>query len=666
MIVTKRRWILKFALRTLGMFVVGLIVSAIIAISQIDLESFRSQILAELRQATGLEVEINGKMSWRPSLRPRVALRDVRVPNAKWAKNPDGIKIETIYARVDLFSLLRENITLHRLRIINPVINIERNEKGEYSINPKIESDNSQPDKYPFDVDTGLEAIIVSGLKISYFTPEEIYALDIETLNVSQRKLAESIEFYGDLKESGSKYSFLISFSPLDTKRNVYPIRVAVADSVSPIVAKISLPVDGKKPIEFTTKGDIADPAAVLNRFGIDMEKIAAVNFDITGSFLPEKLKIKSAKINAGKNDLQISGSADFSGDTPKISANVKSDRLVLFEILPDIYKESHVKTERPDRPLNVFKDIPIDGDWIRGYELDIEVESKYFGIYEKFFIGASTSKIVLRSGVLTVNVEAEVADGKTKADVIVRADADGVYANAVGSGVGVNTGKLLKSLDVKDYITGLPANFNFDLETRGKDLTEIMSNVSGPARVYSTDVGAALPAASRYFLGQDFLTALRHTVTDAIITKDKYDTLKIGCAVANIYLENGKVEVKKGVAVETNAVNMRATGNVNLGQEKMNVAMVTVPVRGLKISLTGNVVNAMEIGGSMAEPSVKISGNQLIKKAAKATGIGILLAPFTGGLSILAGAGIGLLAGDLLENWLADTTPCKTAMTSL
>jgi hypothetical protein len=39
------------------------------------------------------------------------------------------------------------------------------------------------------------------------------------------------------------------------------------------------------------------------------------------------------------------------------------------------------------------------------------------------------------------------------------------------------------------------------------------------------------------------------------------------------------------------------------------------------------------------------------------------LLAPLTGGISLVAGAGIGLVAGDLLENWLADAHPCETAL---
>ena len=56
------------------------------------------------------------------------------------------------------------------------------------------------------------------------------------------------------------------------------------------------------------------------------------------------------------------------------------------------------------------------------------------------------------------------------------------------------------------------------------------------------------------------------------------------------------------------------------------------------------------------------ISGAAMAGKVASATGLGLLLAPFTGGLGLVAGTGVGLLAGDLLENWLADDTPCQTA----
>ena len=87
------------------------------------------------------------------------------------------------------------------------------------------------------------------------------------------------------------------------------------------------------------------------------------------------------------------------------------------------------------------------------------------------------------------------------------------------------------------------------------------------------------------------------------------------------------------------------------------------MPVRGIKLSITGSVVNTITITGNMAEPDIQISGAAVAGKALSATGLGLLLAPITGGLGLVAGAGVGLLAGDLLENWLADNHPCETAL---
>ena len=130
-----------------------------------------------------------------------------------------------------------------------------------------------------------------------------------------------------------------------------------------------------------------------------------------------------------------------------------------------------------------------------------------------------------------------------------------------------------------------------------------------------------------------------------------------------NAKLRDGVFETQNGFAIETNAINVRLAGSLDLGGETMNLALTTVPVRGLKLSLTGKVVNSIELSGDLAEPDIKVSGAAVASKVASATGIGLLLAPLTGGLSLVAGAGIGLVAGDLLENWLADMHPCETAL---
>ena len=200
-------------------------------------------------------------------------------------------------------------------------------------------------------------------------------------------------------------------------------------------------------------------------------------------------------------------------------------------------------------------------------------------------------------------------------------------------------------------------------VQANGENLSQIMQSITGPVQVYSVGAGYAHSALVSYMYGTDFLTSLRHSIEDLFTSEKKHNQIKISCVALNAMLRDGVFETQNGVAVETNAINIRLAGMLDLGDEKMRLSLATVPVRGIKLSLTGNVVNSIEISGSLAEPDIKISGAAVAGKVASATGLGLLLAPFTGGIGLVAGAGVGLVAGDLLENWLADAHPCETAM---
>ena len=54
--------------RILGLCVVGLVVAIVVALSQINLESLRGNLLTILRDATGMPIEIDGAVSWKFSV----------------------------------------------------------------------------------------------------------------------------------------------------------------------------------------------------------------------------------------------------------------------------------------------------------------------------------------------------------------------------------------------------------------------------------------------------------------------------------------------------------------------------------------------------------------------------------------------------------------------
>jgi hypothetical protein len=241
--------------------------------------------------------------------------------------------------------------------------------------------------------------------------------------------------------------------------------------------------------------------------------------------------------------------------------------------------------------------------------------------------------------------------------------DAGELSADVAFLGKHIYVGEILNEINIDNFISDLPVNIDLYVKTHGKNLTEVMQTLTGPVYVYSVDDGYAHSKLVAYMYGTDFLTGLRHSIQDLFNSEKKHNQIKISCLALNAKLRDGVFETQNGFAIETNAINVRLAGSLDLGGEKMNLFLTTVPVRGLKLSLTGKVVNSIALTGNLAEPDIKISGASVAGKVASATGIGLLLAPLTGGLSLVAGAGLGLVAGDLLENWLADGSPCKTAL---
>ena len=652
-------------MRVLTLFVMGLVVAVIIALSQINLEALRGDVLSVLQDATGLPVEIDGAVSWKLSLRPQIELNQVRIPNAAWAKHKDAFSAEKIDVRLDLISLFQDRPTIQNIKIYDASICIEQNDKGEFSIAPKIKDASSEaaatpdavgPTDFPF-VDPGLGGLEVQNLDIDILGAE--YSLDGFQIRYMPR--TDTREYSGWIKSNADVFPFILSFSKYNAERRVYPVRIAFATGGDALIANVALEGTSKAPIDFIIKGDIPDTTALGNVFNLNLTQMPAVKVNISGGYDWQKLSLRNSSIKVRGNTLAFSGVVDWSGKMPNITATLESKSINLLELFPDLYGRPWV---RPDRELNVFHDIPLFGAEFLKFNLDLHVWLDNFIVYRDFNLRDVDATVTVNNGHGRVDAAVKIADGPVRAAANVDIDADGrMYVQMGGQGRGIVIGTLLNQIHIDNFISDLPVDFETYVEANGTNLSELMQTVTGPVRVYSSAPGYAHSALVANMYGTDFLTTLRHSIQDLFRSEKKYNQIKISCVSVNTKLRDGLIETQNGVAAETNAINVRLAGSLDLGDEDIQLALTTVPVRGLKLSLTGNVVNSIEITGNLAEPTIQISGAAVAGKVASATGIGLLLAPFTGGIGLVAGAGVGLLAGDLLENWLADDNPCETAL---
>ncbi len=665
----KRRVFYRIA-RIAAMFLIGLVVAAIIALSQVNLETLREDLLHTMRDATGLPIEIDGEISWKFSLRPKVELNNIRIPNADWAKNKNAVTAKKVDVTLNLMSLLRDRPTIQSVKIYDVDISVEENTSGEYSIKQLTDEerhmDASDRDKrYPFG-DLGMGVIEIRDL-IAHVNGST-YAFS--GFQISYKSGKNSREYSGWLKSDGSVYPFIISLSEYNEERKVYPVRVALSTGGEALVANIALEGTSLMPIDFILKGNIPDIAPLGRAVDIDIPELPRIKVNMSGGFGHKKITLRKSSVTIGGTDMTISGDLDWGAEVPKMNLKIKANKIDIVELFPDLYA-SGTEWIRPNRPLNVFKDTPLYGTELLNKNISLDLDVGTLRVYRDMEIKNLKLTAKLKEARtkgyeshLSASASARFAEGDVRAGLDVEVDANGKL-NVRGAGIGerIYIGEFMKELREYDYISELPVNFEFYLMGTGGNLSELMSTVTGPLYIYSVAPGYAHSELVSFVYGTDFLTDLRHNIQDLFRSEKKHNQITISCAAIKLKLRNGKVETTNGVAIETNAINIRLAGMVDLANETLKASLITVPSRGLKITLTGGLVNSMEFTGNLAEPDVKISGSAVVSKVASATGIGLLLAPFTGGLSIVAGAGIGLVAGDFLENWLSDPHPCRTAL---
>ena len=650
-------------MRVLVLFVMGLVVAVVVALSQINLESLRSSVLTVLQDATGLPVEIDGAVSWKLSLRPQIELNRVRVPNADWAHHENAFSAAKIDVTLDLISLFRDRPTIQNIKIYDANICVEQNAGGEFSVVANIgdvATDAGKnvdvPADFPFAA-SGLGGLEIQNLSADFLGTQ----YDIDGVQIRYMPREDTLEYSGWLRNDGDVFPFIVSFSKYNAERKVYPVRIAFATGGDALIANVALEGTSKAPIDFIIKGDIPDVVALGNMFNLDLQPMPTMSVNIAGGYDWQKLTLRNSSLTVRGNTLAFSGVVDWSGDLPKLTATIESKSISLLELFPDLYGRSWV---HPNRDLNVFHDIPLYGTEYLKFNADLHVMLDNFIVYRDFNLRDMDAHVKLENGHARIDATTVIADGAVRAAANVDINPDGrLYIDLGGTGRGIVIGNLLNQIKIRDFISELPVNFDMYVQANGTNLSEIMQTITGPVQIYSAAGGYAHSALVSNIYGTDFLTTLRHSITDLFSSEKKYNQINISCVSINTKLRNGLIETQNGVALETNAINVRLAGSLDLGNENIKLALTTVPVRGLKLSLTGNVVNSIEITDNLAEPTVQISGAAVAGKVASATGIGLLLAPFTGGIGLVAGAGVGLLAGDLLENWLADSNPCETAM---
>jgi len=111
--------------------------AVVIAPSFIDSNALKSQITTQARATTGRELTIDGNLEVRLFPAPALTANDVSLSNAEGGEAENMVALKAVEVRVALMPLLSGQVQVERIRLVGPVINIEKFADGRTNLEIK-------------------------------------------------------------------------------------------------------------------------------------------------------------------------------------------------------------------------------------------------------------------------------------------------------------------------------------------------------------------------------------------------------------------------------------------------------------------------------------------------------------------------------------------------
>jgi len=677
----------------------------IAATKSVDFERYKGYLSELVLAETGRKLTFGGPVKLRLGLVPSLIAEKVSLSNVAGGSRPEMITIERVEAEVALPALLRKEILIQRLIVSSPDILLE---KGNWRL-----SDQGDASKAATLTRFNLRELKIKNAKVQWDDGGRLQQMGLHKLVVVPEQgaagglrlsavgdaLGKNFELAGTLGNLGAALAG--KPFPVSLKGSMPGIIVSVEGSVAslPDVAGLDLKVglqadDLAEPLKFlsdrgfgslgplrlsmrlndsagtlgfsdldasagrrdtlfvTAKGGVADMRTLsgmelavqaesedLGRLsslvGMELPSIRAIRL---GGLLRDGKDgwvASDIKLHAGGSD--VSGELALSQDKrPKVKAKLHSTHLNGAD-----FSGKTANGAAGDRLLPKTA-VPVQ--LLRDHDAEIELAA------DKLLLGgvvlhSVSVKAGLRQGVLNVEpVAGGVAGGRFEAGLSLDArDAHPRASLRLDAGE-VDFGRLLHEAG-SDVLHGGKGSLNLALQGRGVDLRALAASASGSA-VLRLGNGEVRNRAFGWAGGDVFSQVLG--ILNPLA--QSRDTTQLSCAVAHFRLKDGVALASRGIAVQSDGVDVVGSGTIDLRDEGLDLGFTPRAKEGLGLSVGSQLAGFTRLRGTLAAPQLSVD-----EIGAAKTALSVGAAAATGGLSLL-----GEL---LLDKVTADTEPCRTAL---
>lgn len=651
--------------------VVGAVAAGIAILKSLDFNSYRGVIAEEAEKAIGRKLTIAGDLKLDISFTPSLTVEGVSLANAAWGSRPQMATVKRFSAQVELWPLLSGEARVTRVELTGVDALLETNAKGQAnwqfagaggaSAAPAAPAAaGGRPPIVPV-----IGEVVVKDAKVAYREaggpPIEV---GIDELTAASDGLQAPIRVALKGRVGGAAVAVNGKLGPLAlllAGEGSYPAALTVkafgaeASVDGALQRKAGVPAP-----DFAVTVKTQDLAATVKAAAAALPALAgarapAMPLDVAARLLASGKGYGLEAIRATLGVSDLGGRVAFetaANGRPRVTADLASKRLNVAALLAAMPPAQAAGSSPSPAPAGaggaqgrLFSADPLPLEALRAVDAKAALKVDAVVLPAGVELANAAIDILLDKGRLKVAPLAAGLAGGTitgavnldasgpKAALDVRLDADAISA-----------GKLAAQLKGSELVQGAPTGVALRLNGKGASLRELMAGLDGETTV--TVGEGRIHNKALDLAGADVVMQLLNALNPQA-AKEDYTVLS--CGVVRFLVKDGIAKADRGIAVETDKVNVVGSGTVDLRDEKLDLAVKPEAKEGLGLNL-GALAGLVRVQGPLADPSVGVDKAGAAKAAVS---IGAALA--TGGLSVLGQS--------LMDKSSQDPHPCQTAL---
>ncbi|HEX2580987.1 MAG TPA: AsmA family protein [Dongiaceae bacterium] len=529
--------------------------------------------IERLSAATGRKIElgdIQGQWAWVP----QIELRDIKIANAPWSKDPDMLRVGHLRFHIDLGELLKGRIVLPDLAIDDAKMVLEKNAQGEpnWKLGPSV-AGAAVKATVPTERSTVpyVNMLSLTNGEIIYRDPGRQIDIDAKTRDVMGTGSTQ-IQLQGTGTLQGKKLDFTMkgaSLAELRTSTRPYPIFLDAK------LGDIHVKVDGvlNDPVnpeimqaKFAASGNNLADIYLFTHIPLPPSPPYALSGDLKRNH--DHWEVDHLEGRLGGSDIAGNASVDFGGERPLLKAAITSHRLDAKDMT------SFIGAPR-DRPYptkagnKIIPNQPIDLERLRAMDMRVSFRGQEI-LAPKLPLENITASISLDRGLLRLDpIAMGVAQGKVSGALVLdgRKDIPRIETNLTLSNIALKPFFQKTATKMADVTAGHFGG-KIAIAGNGRTLADVAGDANG--RLTLAMVGGTLDPLIVELMGLDIGQALLVAVTP---TKP----YTIRCMLGDFSLNKGVAKIE-GLVIDTTDSNIWATGAIDLGQEKIDIHLNSDP----------------------------------------------------------------------------------------